>query len=262
MNRVLSVELSGGNGAYCQLDLPATDYELLDALDKLRLADGESIRLEICDHYDFTYLAPFLNDQPNLYELNALSRKLTELNEVQRVSFAGLLKMEIAKRDGDILIPKLIDLACSADCCHVVDALNDSQLGRFYADNGFFSEVENLPNSIYELLDFGALGRKMRDNECGVFVERSTYGCCGYVTQHSELTETFKAMDLRPKTPPYAVCLELTKGWFNDPAYDSEKTVQLWFPSSLNTIHHALEELGQHHGLKYPFSASTAASHL
>ena len=45
MNKLFGVELSGGSGRYCELDLPATDYELLDALDKLRLANGEPMRL-------------------------------------------------------------------------------------------------------------------------------------------------------------------------------------------------------------------------
>ena len=245
MNKIFGVELSSGSGRYCELDLPATDYELLDALDKLRLANGEPIQLEVCNYYDFAYLAPFLGDTSNLYELNALSRKLADLNPAQQTAFAGLLKMEIEKRDGDILIPKLIDLAYSADCCHVVaETLNDSQLGRFYADNGFIPLTDKIPDSVYELLDFEALGRKARNEEGGVFVDRDTYGCSGYVTRHTDLVEAYKDMDLAPKKPPYTVLLELTKGWFHDPAYDSEKAVQLWFPSSPAAMDHALNELG------------------
>ena len=245
MNKLFGVELSSGSCRYCELDLPATDYELLDTLDKLRLAYGEPMQMEVCNYYDFAYLAPFLGDTSNLYELNALSRKLADLNPVQQTAFAGLLKMEVEKRDGDILIPKLIDLAYSADCCHVVaEALNDSQLGRFYADNGFIPITENVPDSVYELLDFEALGRKARNEEGGVFVERDAYGCCGYVVRHTDLVEAYKDMDLAPKKPPYTVLLELTKGWFHDPAYDSEKAVQLWFPSSPAEMDHALNELG------------------
>lgn len=245
MNKLFGVELSSGSGRYCELDLPATDYELLDTLDKLRLAYGEPMQMEVCNYYDFAYLAPFLGDTSNLYELNALSRKLADLNPVQQTAFAGLLKMEVEKRDGDILIPKLIDLAYSADCCHVVaEALNDSQLGRFYADNGFIPITESVPASVYELLDFEALGRKARKEEGGVFVDRDTYGCSGYVVRHADLAEAYKDMDLTPKKPPYTVLLELTKGWFHDPAYDSEKAVQLWFPSSPAAMDHALNELG------------------
>ena len=245
MNKLFGVELSSGSGRYCELDLPATDYELLDTLDKLRLAYGEPMQMEVCNYYDFAYLAPFLGDTSNLYELNALSRKLADLNPAQQTAFAGLLKMEIEKRNGDILVPKLIDLAYSVDCCHVVaEALNDSLLGRFYADNGFIPITENVPDSVYELLDFEALGRKARNEESGVFVDRDTYGCFGYVVRHTDLVEAYEDMDLTPKKPPYTILLELTKGWFHDPSYDSEKTVQLWFPSSPAEIDHALNELG------------------
>ena len=245
MDKLFLVELSGGNIRHCELELPATDYELLDALDKLRLSEADKLYFDICDYYGYNYLAPFISDTLNLYELNALSRKLAELNPAQQTAFAGLLKMEVEKRDGDIFVPKLIDLAYSVDCCHVVaEALNDSQLGRFYADNGFIPITENVPDSVYELLDFEALGRKARNEEGGVFVDRDTYGCFGYVVRHTDLVEAYKDMDLTPKKPPYTVLLELTKGWFHDSSYDSEKTVQLWFPSSPAAMDHALNELG------------------
>ena len=154
MDKLFLVELSGGNIRHCELELPATDYELLDALDKLRISAADKLRFDICDYYGYNYLAPFISDALNIYELNALSRKLADLNPVQQTAFAGLLKMEIEKRDGDILVPKLIDLAYSADCCHVVaEALNDSQLGRFYADNGFIPITENVPDSVYESMN-------------------------------------------------------------------------------------------------------------
>ena len=245
MDKLFLVELSGGNTRHCELELPATDYELLDALDKLRLSKADKLYFDICDYYGYNYLAPFISDALNLYELNALSRKLADLNLAQQTAFAGLLKMEVEKRDGDILVPKLIDLAYSVDCCHVVaKALNDSQLGRFYADNGFIPITENVPDSVYELLDFEALGRKARNEEGGVFVDRDTYGCSGYVVRHTDLVEAYKGMDLAPKKPPYTVLLELTKGWFHDPVYDSEKAVQLRFPSSPAEMDHALNELG------------------
>lgn len=42
MNKVFRVELSGGNGCYCELELPAAPYELLDALERLQMPmDGK-----------------------------------------------------------------------------------------------------------------------------------------------------------------------------------------------------------------------------
>jgi hypothetical protein len=42
--------------AYADLDLPASPYELLDALDKLRLDEGEAPYLQINEYYYFEEL--------------------------------------------------------------------------------------------------------------------------------------------------------------------------------------------------------------
>lgn len=223
MDRVFTAELSNENGLYCELDLPATPYQLLDALDKLRLSPSEKPGLEICEYHDFKYLAPFLDGACSLYEVNALAGKLTELDDRQSTAFQGLLQMEINKRDGDILIPRLIDLAHSTDCCHVVgEALNDSQLGRFYAENGFIPEVIGIPDEIFELLDFEMLGRKARMGEHGVFTQH------GYVTQHSDLKQVYGTLDLTLKKPAYIFRCVL-----NNYPYDEENPVWLNVPLDL-----------------------------
>ena len=203
-----------------QNDMAQLRY-LEEAAISLKRAGFETGRIE--DHHlpvnwNGSYLCRISGKGSALYrqqnvDANGAQAELADLNPAQQTAFAGLLKMEIEKRDGDILVPKLIDLAYSVDCCHVVaEALNDAQLGRFYADNGFIPITENVPDSVYELLDFEALGRKARNEEGGVFVDRGTYGCCGYVVRHTDLVEAYKTMALAPRTPPYTVLLELTKG--------------------------------------------------
>ena len=90
----------------------------------------------------------------------------------------------------------------------MTDALNDSQLGRFYAENGFVPEVEHLPDKVFELLDFERIGREARIGECGVFTKQ------GYVVQHTELNEAFQTLDLTLKQPDYQILMELTDGGF------------------------------------------------
>ena len=115
--------------------------------------------------------------------------------------------MEVAKENGPISIGKLIDLACSTDCCHVVgEALNDSQLGKFYAENGFVPELDNLPDKVFELLDFERIGWELRQGEGGVFTDG------GYVVQHSELAEVYKDMTFAMQTPDYQILLEDMQG--------------------------------------------------
>lgn len=229
------------NDAYAELSLPAAPYQMLDAFEKLRLAEGESPYWEITGARQFEELSSVLNETCGLYDLNALAGKLSKLDEQQRTAFAGLLAIE-QKKNQTIPIAKLIDIACSTDCCHVVGtALNDSQLGRFCAENGFLPELDNLPDSIFELLDFERIGREHRLREGGVFAARSADHPGGYVEQHDALTEVYKTLDLTPKNPDYTLLLEVSKGFFNDPGYDSDKTVQLKLPASPEALSSVLD---------------------
>ena len=119
-------------------------------------------------------------------ELNLLACKLAELTPWQNASFEGLVHMDLDKGMEELPLNRLIDLANSVDCCHVVaEAGNDEQLGHFYVDNDFPILPAGLPEEVYELLDYGAIGRKARMEEGGVF----TSG--GYVVQHSDLDVSY-----------------------------------------------------------------------
>lgn len=212
-------------GRSVSLCLPATPYELLDVLDRCRVKDAGELYWEIEEYYIFSELEPFLTGEADLCELNALAQKLSELDERQIASFKGLVNMEVEKLE-PLGIPRLIDLAYSVDCCHVVpEAKDDASLGRFYAENGFVPKVENLSDELFELLNFEKIGREMRQGECGVF----TSG--GYVVQHTELAEAYKDLNLTLKAPDYTILLEISKGHFNDPAYDNDRIVRLPLPA-------------------------------
>lgn len=145
--------------------------------------------------------------------------------------------MENGQRNGDILLSRLIDLAYSTDCCHVIgEALIDSQLGRFYAENGFMPEVIGLPDNVFELLDFEQLGRKARMEEHGVFTPH------GYVTQHSDLKQVYDTLALTPKKPAYIFRCVL-----NNYPYDEENhvwhNVPLDLPATEDDLNAALKKL-------------------
>lgn len=198
--------------AYAELSLPATPYQIQDVFDKLRLAEGEELYWEITEYHSFEELSSVLDESCGLYDLNALAQKFSELNEQQSTAFAGLLQMEQVK-DEPIHISRLIDLAYSTDCCHVVgEALNDSQLGRFCAENGFVPGVEELPDAVFDLLNFEQIGREHRLGEGGVLVERTADHPGGYVLQHTELVEAYDALNLTPEQPDYAILLETEDG--------------------------------------------------
>ena len=236
----------GPREAYAVLDLPATPYEIEDALEKVRLQPDEELLLEIEEYYDFGFLAPYLEDVNDLHGLNALAERLSQFVDYESAVFAGQLKMDLEARISDITLPRLLSLANNTPYCDVVDvAVNDSQLGKFYAENGFVTELEQLPDEAFkiieDMLDYEQIGRKMRQAEGGVFVDRSTYGYSGYVIRHKE-PELVNALPA-PEKPDYMILLEVCKGYFNDPDYDSDSVVQLKLPASKETLDGALNTL-------------------
>ena len=174
----LAKEGNPNSDAYAKLDLPASPCELWDALDKVRLQTDDILYMEIEDYDAFEYLSPHLDGLDiSLNELNDLAAQLAALDEVQEAAFEGLFSMEVQKKvntnGGIITLQDLRDLAVSAktDCYHVVDAADDAQLGRFYAENEFIPELEGISDAVFEILDIAGIGRMKRCGENGVFVD-------------------------------------------------------------------------------------------
>ena len=87
------------NEAYAKLDLPASLWELWDALDKVRLQTDDILYMEIEYYFAFEYLSPHLDGLDiSLNELNDLAAQLAALDEVQEVAFDGFLRMEVQNK--------------------------------------------------------------------------------------------------------------------------------------------------------------------
>jgi len=229
------------NEAYAKLDLPASPWELWDALDKVRLQTDDILYMEIEDYYAFEYLAPHLDGlEISLNELNDLAALLSALDEVQEAAFEGLFSMEVQRKvnanGGVITLQDLRDLAVSAktDCYHVVEAADDAQLGRFYAENDFVPDLDGVSNEVFEMLDFAGIGRMMRCSENGVFVGSL------YVLQDGELTTAPPVQKTLPEKPGYL--FRLTLGLHPD--IGDDRTVTLDLPAAEAELLDAQEQLG------------------
>ena len=237
----LAKESVPNNESYAKLDLPASPWEVVDALDKVRLNEGEQLYMEIEDYDAFEYLSPHLDGLDiSLNELNDLAALLSVLDEVQEVAFEGLFSIEVQRKvnanGGVITLQDLRDLAVSAktDCYHVVDAADDAALGRFYAENEFVPELDGISDEVFEMLDFAGIGRMMRCSENGVFVGSL------YVLRDGELTTAPPVQKTLPEKPGYL--FRLTLGLHPD--IGGNRTTELDLPASEEALAAAQEQLG------------------
>lgn len=237
----LAKEGAPNSAAYAKLELPASPWEVWDAMEKVRLQTDDILYMEIEDYYAFEYLSPHLDGLDiSLNELNDLAAQLAALDEVQEIAFEGMFSIEVQRKvnanGGVITLQDLRDLAVSAktDCYHVVDAADDAQLGRFYAENDFIPELDGVSDEVFEMLDFAGIGRMMRCSENGVFVGGL------YVLQDGELTAAPPVQKTLPEKPGYL--FRLTLGMHTD--IGDARTVTLDLPAAETELLDAQEQLG------------------
>ena len=243
--RILRVYLAKNDtpysAAYAKLELPASPWEVWDAMEKVRLQTDDILYMGIEDYFAFEYLSPHLDGLDiSLNELNDLAAQLAALDEVQGIAFEGMFSIEVQKKvnanGGVITLQDLRDLAVSAktDCYHVVDAADDAQLGCFYAENGFIPELDGVSDAVFKMLDFAGIGRMMRCSENGVFVGNL------YVLQDGELTTAPPVQKTLPEKPGYL--FRLTLGL--RPDFGGNRTAVLDMPASEEALAAAQEQLG------------------
>ena len=243
--RILRVYLAKNDtpysAAYAKLEMPASPWEVWDAMEKVRLQTDDILYMEIEDYFAFEYLSPHLDGLDiSLNELNDLAAQLAALDEVQGIAFEGMFSIEVQKKvnanGGVITLQDLRDLAVSAktDCYHVVDAADDAALGRFYAENDFIPELDGVSDAVFKMLDFAGIGRMMRCSENGVFVNSL------YVLQDGELTTAPPVQKTLPEKPGYL--FRLTLGLHPD--IGGNRTTELDLPASEEALAAAQEQLG------------------
>lgn len=194
------------------LGLPATPYELLDALEKVRVKSGAPVHWKI-DRYCVPYLNyEILEEEGSLYELNALAQKLSELDHPQQLAYRGLLSTECAKGGRSVPISRLIDFAHSTHCCQVFPELrSDYQLGRYYAEKRILPGTREVSDEQLEMIDYALAGKRQREAEGGVFVSMGCSETVGYVRQTAPIEKT--RLDLTLQKPEYSILLAIYGKW-------------------------------------------------
>ena len=186
MNKVCEVYLATDDAHGVELSLPVSQYEMMDAFERIHSKSPGDVYWQVDEFYCFDYLAPHLDECMSIFEFNALTEQLSKLGAWQETALAGLLQMQeqkhIQENSGVITAQELLTLAYNTDCCQVLAEVHtDEELGRFYVENGFREDLDALPERVYELLDYAKIGKQMRAAENGVFTRS------GYVIQMEKL---------------------------------------------------------------------------
>ena len=169
-----------------ELTFPVSRYEMMDAFEQIHTKSPGDVYWQVDEFYCFDYLAPHLDESMSIFEFNSLTEQLSKLDARQEIAMEGLLDMAVQKHmqenSGPITVQELMMLASNVDRCHVLaDVHSDETLGKFYADNDFLPELNDLPDSVYDLLDYAKIGKQMRESEAGVLTPH------GYVVRTEEL---------------------------------------------------------------------------
>ena len=169
-----------------ELTFPVSQYEMMDAFEQIHTKSPGDVYWQVDEFYCFDYLAPHLDESMSIFEFNSLTEQLSKLDERQETALEGLLQMQVKnhmqENSGIITAPELMMLAANVNRCHVLaDIHTDEDLGKFYVKNGFREDLDALPDSVYDLLDYAKIGKQMRESEAGTFTPH------GYVVRTEEL---------------------------------------------------------------------------
>ena len=180
-SKTIKLELSAdnpafGNSFYTELELPAKDYEIRDALHRIRAEGlpGHAISISVLECHVLPELTDIRLDAPALEELNFLSVRLGSLDDDRQWVLQAVAKQFLHPEEDDpIRMKDLVNMTFGLEDVPAIPNIStDGQLGRFVIANGMHEDVMAVPEQSLYLLDQQKIGRLQRENDGGVFIGR------------------------------------------------------------------------------------------
>lgn len=227
--KIFEVEISNrgprGYETAALLKMPATWGEFNDALQKARIEDGRCCQNELTRIEYPGIQREMIGDNVDLYELNLLAQRLSELSKDDQMGMDGLLQIEKIHSTGPISLPRLINLTFNADICLLAPQVSNTQeLGALLYEGEMLSDEAMAlldttePDSQFQNALLGVFGQKHQEDFDGVFTSQ------GYVEPGDEFKEVYRRGEIAPYFDHSGapVVLEVSKGYFDDPGYDGK----------------------------------------
>ena len=176
MRLELSAEKPASSGYYyTELLLPAEDYEIRDAMQRLRAVGREdNVWISILECGGLPMLENVRLDSPTLDELNFLAKRLVSLTDEEQLVLRAVSGRVIPDDPaGELISMKdLINITYELDTVMIASNVgNDEQLGQFVIEEEINEDVASIPENALYLLDRKRIGRLQREIDGGVYVD-------------------------------------------------------------------------------------------
>lgn len=210
MRLELSAEKALNDGYYyAELLLPATDYEVKDAMQRTRAVGRENtVEVSILECDILPELQDIRLDTFSLDELNFLAKRLVSLTDEEMPVFYAVTDevFRAADNDGLVSIKDLINCTYGLDTVPVAyNVSNLSELGRFAFENELLSDLDGIPESAVPFLNAEQIGRVQQKNDNGVFEGRLYIPTVHY--DRPEIYDGVTLPDEEPETSDFAIRL-------------------------------------------------------
>lgn len=185
----LKIELSYENPTiglgyfYATLNLPATDYEIRDAIQRARGINSKEgySGISIVSCANLPELTDIRLDTATIQEINFFAKRLDTLSEEEKVILQALLQQRYqnGKYEDGISMKELINLTYDLDNVMIASNItNDTELGRFVIENELNDDINSIPQTALYLLDKSQIGQMQREIDGGVYID-NYYICTG-----------------------------------------------------------------------------------
>lgn len=247
--KIMRLELSAENPVlggyyYAELLLPATDYEVKDAMQRTRAVGRENtVEVSILECDILPELQDIRLDTFSLDELNFFAKRLSFLpNEELPVFYAVTEQIFNDADENPVSIKDLINCTYGLDTVPVAhNVSNLSELGRFAFENELLSDLEDIPESAVPFLNAEQIGRVQQKNDKGVFA-----GNYYIPTVHYERPEVYDGVTLPEEEPKNAAFL-LKVGAYPKSAFSDEDPAlhDLCLPADSDELFNVTDKCGE-----------------
>ena len=224
------------------VELPASRYELEDALQRAQVPDGggyELRRFLKWPEFLSRYLAS--SGSKTLEEASLLAAKVSRMDETQLAVYEGALQLRQDENiDTPVSMKELINYAYNLDSFEFHSGVvEDRDLGRIAMMGGMLDTIDDLPDEVADLLDERKVGEAVRYADQGAFTGS------GYVFRSSgEWREMYDGVYLSEQLDAHDGILSLRlESADSDP--DQDSGVWLELPADEQAVQWALDALGE-----------------